>query len=156
MKEDVNTDKKDEYEYAGFWVRVGASLIDSILWLIVSIPLLFIVYGYNEYIDFFLYSEEFYIGGIERFLDFFILPIITILFWMKTSSTPGKKVFKLKVLDEKTGKNVDGGKGFIRYLMYGPSILLFGIGIIWIAFDKKKQGWHDKVAKTIVIKDRKS
>ncbi|WP_243476025.1 RDD family protein, partial [Acinetobacter baumannii] len=34
-----------------------------------------------------------------------------------------------------------------------PSILVFCIGLIWVAFDAKKQGWHDKMAKTVVVRE---
>ncbi|MBD0189374.1 RDD family protein, partial [Acinetobacter baumannii] len=36
---------------------------------------------------------------------------------------------------------------------YIPSILVFCIGLIWVAFDAKKQGWHDKMAKTVVVRE---
>lgn len=64
----------DELEYVGFWARVGASLIDSVL-----------------------------IG---------------------------------------------------RYLAYYVSLIPFGLGFIWVAFDGRKQGWHDKLAGTVVVRKK--
>jgi len=32
----------------------------------------------------------------------------------------------------------------------------FFLGIFWVAFDKKKQGWHDKLAGTVVVKTKKT
>ena len=59
----------------------------------------------------------------------------------------------LKVLDERTGENVTVGQGIIRYIGYFPAILVLFIGLIWVAFDPKKQGWHDKMAKTVVVRE---
>ena len=40
----------------------------------------------------------------------------------------------------------------VRYIGYTVNTVVFGIGWIWAAFDKDKQGWHDKLAGTVVIK----
>ncbi len=58
-----------------------------------------------------------------------------------------------KVLDEKTGNKLTFIQSLIRYIGYIPSILVFCIGLIWVAFDAKKQGWHDKMAKTVVVRE---
>ena len=42
-----------------------------------------------------------------------------------------------------------------RYFAYIPAMLIFMLGIFWIAWDKKKQGWHDKLAKTVVVRNKK-
>jgi len=39
----------------------------------------------------------------------------------------------------------------IRYVGYFVAVLPLGLGILWVAWDKKKQGWHDKMAKTLVV-----
>ncbi len=44
-------------------------------------------------------------------------------------------------------------QSIIRYIGYIPSILVFCIGLFWVAFDPKKQGWHDKMAKTVVVRE---
>jgi uncharacterized RDD family membrane protein YckC len=40
-----------------------------------------------------------------------------------------------------------------RFLAYFVSIIPSFLGFLWIAFDKRKQGWHDKLAGTVVIHD---
>ncbi|MFW2124742.1 RDD family protein, partial [Acinetobacter ursingii] len=45
------------------------------------------------------------------------------------------------------------GQGIIRYIGYIPATLVLFIGLIWVAFDSKKQGWHDKMAKTVVVRE---
>lgn len=83
----------------------------------------------------------------------YILPfILTLLVWHIWSASPGKILLGLKIVDATTGDKIKPLQSLIRYLGYFPSSLVFGLGLIWVAFDQKKQGWHDKMANTVVIK----
>ncbi|NIP39067.1 MAG: RDD family protein [Candidatus Dadabacteria bacterium] len=149
-------DKSGELEYAGFWIRLFAAILDSVLIAIVTLPILWGIYG-NEYFD--SGSEYFEMSNMIRgFWDFIIswvLPAVAvILFWIYRSATPGKMYFELKVVDAATGEKPALGQSIIRYLGYFVSTLPLLLGLIWVAFDKKKQGWHDKIANTYVIIDK--
>lgn len=137
----------DNTEYAGFWVRTGAALIDcAILMLILSIPLS-LIYGPAYWL------EDRLIFGFWDFILTYILPFLaTIWFWLKFFATPGKMATRLEILDADTGTPITSGQAIIRYLAYFPSFLIFGLGIIWVGVDKRKQGWHDKIANTVVIR----
>ena len=78
-------------------------------------------------------------------LAYFILP--TGLF----GRTPGKWVAGVRVVD--TEGHTPGVAVSIPREMVGRwvSILAFGIGLAWVVFDKRRQGWHDKIAGTLVI-----
>lgn len=134
-------------EYAGFWVRLGAVLIDTIIILIVITFPLSLIYG-----------EQYWFGGtyIRGFWDLilgWVVPIVaTIWFWLRYLGTPGKMALKLKIVDAKTGKKMTTGQAIGRYFAYIVSIVPFGLGFIWVGIDSKKQGWHDKLAGTVVIK----
>lgn len=52
------------------------------------------------------------------------------------------------IVDVKTGNAASTGQLIGRYLAYYVSLLPFGLGFIWVAFDERKQGWHDKLAGT--------
>ena len=137
----------NEQEYAGFWVRLGATLIDTVIIVIViTIPLSFI------------YGEQYWLGSqyIRGFWDFilgWVVPIVaTIWFWLRYLGTPGKMALKLKIVDAKTGKKMTTGQAIGRYFAYLVSIIPFCLGFIWIGIDSRKQGWHDKLAGTVVIK----
>jgi uncharacterized RDD family membrane protein YckC len=78
--------------------------------------------------------------------------IAVILFWVYKSATPGKMALKLKIVDAKTGDKPSTGQLIGRYFGYYVSILPFMLGIIWVGFDGRKQGWHDKLAGTVVVK----
>lgn len=137
-----------ELKYAGFWVRVGASLIDTILVLIVVAPVLTLIYG-GQYWG----STVLFMGYWGVLLNYVFPAFVVVLFWIYRSATPGKMILKLKIVDAKTNGPVPTARLIVRYIGYYISVLPLLLGLIWVGFDQKKQGWHDKLAGTVVIKD---
>jgi uncharacterized RDD family membrane protein YckC len=83
----------------------------------------------------------------------YILPAIAvIIFWVYKSATPCKMGTKLTIVDAKTGGKPSTGQFIGRYLAYYVSIIPLFLGLIWVGIDRRKQGWHDKLAGTVVIK----
>ena len=125
--------------YAGFWIRFLAYLIDAVILSAFSYLLFgntcegsgFCV-GYNNWQI--LIPAAYFFG-----------------FWAWKSATPGKMALRLQVVDE-SGKPVSVKAAALRILGYAISTIAIGIGFIWIGFDEKKQGWHDKIAQTFVVK----
>ncbi|MBA2404807.1 MAG: RDD family protein [Bdellovibrionales bacterium] len=70
------------------------------------------------------------------------------------SGTIGKKVLGLSLVDAKTFKKIGFGQSIGRYLMMIVSSACFCLGIIAIGWNKNKQGWHDRVCGTRVIKNK--
>lgn len=136
-------------EYAGFWCRVGASLIDTVLILMIIAPMLTMIYG-QEY----WYGGAFYSGIWDLLFNYVLPSAAIILFWVYKSATPGKMAFKLTIVDAITGEKPSTGQLLGRYFAYYVSMLPLFLGIIWVGIDKKKQGWHDKLAGTVVIRNR--
>jgi uncharacterized RDD family membrane protein YckC len=82
----------------------------------------------------------------------YLLPAIAIVvFWMARQATPGKMVFKIRIADATTLQAPSRRQDIGRYLAYFVSIFCLGLGFLAIAMDKRKQGWHDKIAGTVVI-----
>ncbi len=135
-------------EYAGFWIRTGAALIDTILIEIIFIPVLTLIYGSDYWM-----SESFFNGFWDVVFNYILPAIATILFWIYKSATPGKMVFKLSIVDAKTGEKASNGQLIGRYFAYFISIIPLFLGIIWVGIDKRKQGLHDKLAGTVVIRN---
>ncbi|MCE1270437.1 MAG: RDD family protein [Acinetobacter sp.] len=134
-----------KYEYAGFWIRFAASIIDNIIIFVALIPIAMLL-GW----------ESTYSSRLSSGIDWLWQILVAVFFvfcWVKFAGTPGKRLLRLKVLDERTGENITVGQGIIRYIGYFPAILVLFIGLIWVAFDSKKQGWHDKMAKTVVVRE---
>lgn len=61
-------------------------------------------------------------------------------------------VIKAQIVDVKTGNKPSVKQSVIRYLGYFVSTIPFGLGLMWVGWDKRKQGWHDKLANTVVVK----
>lgn len=74
-----------------------------------------------------------------------------VAFWASTGQTPGKMALGIKVIGT-DGSPVSWGKAILRYIGYIISSLVLSLGFIWVAFDAKRQGWHDKIAGTYVVR----
>lgn len=137
--------------YVGFWKRVLAALIDTLIVVVVSVPLLLAVYGTSYF------SKAEQSGGFAGVWDFVVqvvLPAIAVvLFWKFRGATPGKMAISAKIVDATTLGPPSSGQLVGRYFAYIVSILPLGLGLIWVAFDRRKQGFHDKLANTVVIYD---
>ncbi len=138
-----------DYEYVGFWTRALANIIDSLLILLI-IVLLLIPFADSETgeIPLLILLEN----SLSGLLFDLTMAIVIIVFWVYYSATPGKMIFSAKIVDASTGGKPTMRQYVIRYLGYIISVIPFGLGIIWVAFDPKKQGWHDKLANTLVIR----
>lgn len=140
-------ESNEDIEYAGFWIRVWAAIIDSILILLITVPILLTIYGVQ-----YLESQNFIKGPLD-FLISWVLPAIAVItFWVYKSATPGKMAISAKIVDAQTGVKPSTGQFVGRYLAYFISGLPLGLGVIWVAFDKRKQAWHDKLAGTVVVR----
>lgn len=72
-------------------------------------------------------------------------------FWIWKSATPGKMLLGIKIVGA-DGKAMTSSQALLRYLGYMLSGFVLGLGFIWAIFDRKKQGWHDKIADTYVVR----
>jgi len=130
-----------EVQYAGFWRRTGAMMIDSLLLgAVISI-----IFG-PVYINSAFWTFE---GILKSVLTL----VITVILWVKFVGTPGKLLMGCQVVDADTLAPITTKQAIIRYLGYYVSILCLMLGFLWIAWDKRKQGFHDKMANTVVIYD---
>lgn len=145
-----------EFQHGGFWLRLVAAIIDTIITQIgltiiglivgIFIGIIMGVSGSSAMdIEMVAGAMGYGIGLIGQWLYFTVFEISG---WQ---ATPGKKILGLKVTDM-DGQQIGFGKANIRYWSKIVSALLLMIGFIMIAFTEKKQGLHDIFAKTLVIK----
>jgi uncharacterized RDD family membrane protein YckC len=168
----ATTAKQPELEYVGFWARVGASLVDSVLALLILVPLLHLVFG--RAIDLSglnltassLSASDLARAALsgsgagasplahsEHFLFEWLLPAVAVIaFWMARQATPGKMLIAARIVDARSGGKPSAGQAIARYLGYFVSTIPFGLGLIWVGLDDRKQGWHDKIAGTVVVR----
>lgn len=101
-------------------------------------------------------GDDFVLGFTDLVLSW-IFPVITIIgFWIYRQSTPGKMAISAKIVDAKTGEKPTLQQFIVRYIGYFLASIPLGLGILWVAWDKRKQGWHDKLANTVVISKKNS
>ncbi len=73
-------------------------------------------------------------------------------FWARGGQTPGMRLFQLRVVRDRDGGPLSGGQAFLRLIGYWINSIVFYIGFVWIFVDKRKRGWHDLIAGTVVVK----
>lgn len=132
------------HNYAGFWQRALAVLIDWLLVVVISVPVIVLAFG----------AEYFSLDPARRAWDvltWLLIGVVVVGFWRYCGATPGKLAVALKVVDARTGGRPSTGRLVLRFLCYLVSALPLYLGFLWIAVDRRKQGWHDKIAGTVVI-----
>jgi uncharacterized RDD family membrane protein YckC len=91
--------------------------------------------------------------AIVPFLGIFIISLVYFpYYWAKTGQTPGMKQQGIKVVRDRDGGPITMGTAILRLIGYWVSGLVFYIGYIWIFIDKRRRGWHDLIAGTVVVK----
>ncbi|MCU0505883.1 MAG: RDD family protein [Chloroflexi bacterium] len=160
------------WEYAGFWIRAVAYILDGIILGIVTTVLWLVVLAIAAAIgigaaastgvaaDGQLTGEEAAIIGVGIAAAFIFLGIMTlvvtvlyfVLFWVKRGGTLGQTLLGMRIAREADGAPIGWGTAIVRYVMMLISFWIFYLGVIWVAFEPRKRGWHDMVAGTVVVR----
>jgi len=126
------------YKKGTFWERLLALIIDEIILFVVTVILSFLLASFAK--------------GLLNLLFWLVSILYGSLFIWKSGHTPGKKLLKLKVVN-----------GFYQPVSFGTALfresigkllsgLIFNLGYLWVIINGRRQAWHDKLAKTFVIK----
>ena len=134
--------------YGGFWIRLVAYIIDAIILGIIggilSVPL-----GVN-YSD--LNSLSSGAARTSNGIDLVLSFVYFTLLWSYMGGSIGQRILGMHVVDATTGQQISFGKAALRWLGLILSFAVCAIGVIWVAFDGRKQGWMDKIAGTVVVR----
>ena len=142
----MNGAPSDEVDYVGFWARLAASLIDLVGVMFIVVPVTVFLIG-----DGWAYAQ----GGAAFFVNWVVPGAAYVAFWVLKGATPGKMAIKAVVVDERTHAAPDFWQALTRYVGFFVSVTPLLLGFIWVAFDRRKQAWHDKMARTVVIYRRR-
>ena len=160
MTETETERMKEQSPYAGFWSRAAARLIDLVL-IFAIYELVYIAdrlgtdaglwpgsgLGEDETL------EGLSLPNVLRLAFFFAFPVFYYVYLHGScGQTFGKMALRIKVINE-NGTPLGYKKAFLRWLGYFLCDLTFNIGYLWAAFDPRKQGLHDKVCKTLVLRN---
>lgn len=132
-------------------MRVCASIIDAVLLLAIIAPILSWIYGAD------LWVRNGLFRGPADFLIAWILPAIAVVpFWIYHQATPGKLAIGARIVDAATGGKPSTSQLVGRYLAFCLSAAPLLLGFIWVGCNQRKQGFHDLLARTVVVRAKPS
>jgi len=123
--------------FGGFWIRFVAYFLDAILVEIIEVVLVLA----------FVPS----IAGV-LVISMIVTPACFIGFWATTGQTIGMMLFGLRVVRNSDGGRLGFGGAVLRLAGLAISCAPLYLGLIWVAFDPRKRGWHDLIAGSGVIR----
>lgn len=85
-------------------------------------------------------------------LALFAAPAILLAWWL-FQATPGKLLLGCRIVDARDGGRPRPWQLLARLLAYAIAAAPAGLGLWWIFWDRRHQGWHDKLARTLVVDD---
>jgi uncharacterized RDD family membrane protein YckC len=141
-------------QYAGFFTRLVAYIIDR---LVVSGITALIGLGVSLALNALNLNEWLAAGSTGAIIVALLLFALVVLvrlfynlgFWMLAGQTPGKRVMGVRIV-RTDGQRLKWGNAIRREVGYGISTILF-LGYLWVLVDNRRQGWHDKLAGTMVV-----
>lgn len=161
------------YAFSGFWRRFAAYVIDGV---VIAIMAGIVFRVFFSAIDQSTYdilttvdpvtgrtvaTNQEVLDALARlfgalagaiFLSWLIHALYFVILWSRPGATLGMLALGMQVRRETDGTRIGIGRSILRYIGYLISIWVFYLGLIWIAFDGRKQGWHDKIAGTLVVR----
>ena len=141
--------------YAGYGERLVAYIVDAIILCVVFFAIALVSLA--------VFAGGAASGSVSTALGGGFLLIIAIFvvsvgyfpfFWARSGATPGMKMFHLYVVRDIDGGPISGGQAVLRLIGYWVSGAVFYLGYIWIFVDKRRRGWHDLIAGTVVVQNR--
>ena len=134
--------------YAGFWIRLAAHVIDALIIFAVSFAVVLLLFGGLPQPD-----PATAPGATIDLIAWLVVAIAVVAFWRMRGATPGKMLCGLRIVDSTTLGPLSTGQCIGRYLAYIVSALPLFLGYLWVAVDRRKQGFHDKLASTFVVRE---
>ena len=144
--------------YAGFWIRVAASLVDTLLLFTAAFPVRLLV---GSAVTLLAMDAQIPVHELSLARRWVRITVAIAIAWayragMESSryqATLGKMAMRLRVTDLE-GKRLSLSHATARYFAKYLSVLTLGIGYLMVGFDEQKQGLHDRIAGTLVLRGR--
>lgn len=144
---------REALEYAGFWRRMTADVLDNLLLL----PIMSLLAPTH-------WPTQWTVAGLiqatqqsatedpgRQLLGFLLAIAYSVFFWVRYLGTPGKLLCHCHLVDARTLGPLTVKQSLLRNLGYLVSWGTLGLGFLWIIWDKHKQGFHDKIAGSVVL-----
>ena len=144
-------------KFAGHGPRLVAYIIDGVissvilLLFVIAVPAAILGSGGAQ-----TRAGRLSAGDASIFLLVFLLGAIVALgyfpfFWARSGQTPGMRLFRLYLVRDSDGGKVSAGQAILRMIGLWVSAIPIYLGFIWIFIDKRRRGWHDLIAGTVMI-----
>ena len=152
--------QSQEPKYASNWKRFIAYIIDIIPITLIIFAIAYFFFGFNEVLKVFVENRQNLQARLEYLTYRNSIRSAALVFWIiystildasKFNGTLGKYCMGIKVVDE-NGNSLTITRSIFRNVAKILSAIVLFLGFIWIIFSKKKQGWHDMIAGTFVVK----
>ena len=128
--------------YGGFWRRAAANFLDAFAFALIGVPsTLLTLFAFR--------SAASTVVSIATGL--FALVVIPYC-WARWGMTPGKALMGLRVVRLEDLQPISRWRAVGRFFALYPAILFLGLGIFWIGWNRRKRGWHDRLADTLVLR----
>jgi uncharacterized RDD family membrane protein YckC len=134
--------------YAGFFRRLVAFVVDGVMLYLLITAIMFVLLRITRDVD------PSNLQHLSQIVGLSVGAIYSIYFWVNhNGATPGKKLMKIRIkkIDDTP---LDYRTAIVRYIGSYVSAYALAIGYLWMIWDKEKQTWHDKFAKTVVIHEQ--
>ena len=131
-------------KHPGLFKRLAAMLYDSMLLFGVLFAASLIIVPFVDNPDW----------GKNPLFGLYLLAVIFLYFgyaWTRSGQTLGMKTWKLRV-QQPDGSGITWQQAGVRFIGAIISLLVFGLGYLWILFDKDNKTWHDRISKTEIVK----
>jgi uncharacterized RDD family membrane protein YckC len=142
--------------YGGFWIRTLAYLIDALILTAIGLAIslatgvAFVTVQTQQFRTGTFTSMSIFVG--PTLPGFLIYLVYFAGLWALRGQTIGMALFGLRILRASDGSRIGPGRAVGRFFGLLLSFFVFLIGVIWVAADARKQGWHDKLARTVVVR----
>ena len=87
---------------------------------------------------------------VSKLVPLIVVPVTILGYWRYCGATPGMLALGMKIVDASSGTAPGSARLALRFAA-AVALAPLALGFLWIAVDRRKQGWHDKIARTVVI-----
>jgi uncharacterized RDD family membrane protein YckC len=122
------------------FARLGAQLVDTSFLLVVQTPLLWALLATG--LPGGIVEIGLFVGGMALYVEI----------WRRTGTSPGKRLFRLWIVDDATGGRPSGAQGWKRQLGYLLTVLALGLPLLGMFRDPARRPFHDRLAGTRVVR----
>ena len=138
---------------ASLWLRIAAGIYDvfplAALWMLTAGAALFAVHGEVDLAQ----PSLGWLAGLRVAL-FVVTAAYFVISWACGGQTIGMRAWRLRIVDA-DGNALGWPRSMLRFIVACVSLLALGIGFFWCLHDRRKRGWHDLAAHSVLVRLQK-